>query len=265
MDRVLLTADRNNIEACIALAQEHTLGIEVMTFAYPDILDGEWEREVQKYKRMLRAVPGMITMHGPFIDMVSGSPDPRINQVCFQRYKHAIHIASELGAEIVVLHANFIGSLHNDTYRQGWHQRNLTFWNGVAETAREAGVTIALENMWEFDPSIIADVLREINHPNLMACLDVGHSFVFSDSGYSLQDWLRTLRPWLIHTHLNNNNGIIDEHYGLDWEKGVLNYNEILPLLRGLPHPPNMVLEMYHVQDMRNSLYYFQLGETEMS
>ncbi len=144
-DRVLLSADRNNVEECIDLAVEHDLGIEVMAFAYPDILDGSWENTVATYRAILRRVPGPITLHGPFMDLVSGSPDERINQVSFQRYQHAIHITSDLNAELLVLHANFIGSLHNPVYRQGWHQRNMIFWEQLAEYARPRGVTIRTE------------------------------------------------------------------------------------------------------------------------
>ena len=261
-DRVLLTADRNNIDECIDLAVERGLGIEVMAFAWQTVLDGDWKRVLNTYHSILKPVPGPITLHGPFLDMASGSPDEQVNLLSSSRYRHAIHVAAELGAEVVVLHANFIGSLHNRSYREGWHQRNVPYWAAIAEYAEERGVLVALENMWEFEPGIIADILEEVDHPNLRACLDVGHSSLFGESGYVLEDWLAKLEPWLIHIHMNNNNGVIDEHYGFDWEHGVLDYNKIIPLLRTIEPQPNMVLEMYHVQDMRDSLHYFQLDDT---
>ncbi|GAB4333529.1 MAG: sugar phosphate isomerase/epimerase [Phototrophicales bacterium] len=258
-DHVLLTADINNSEEVIALAFEYGIGLELMEFAYPDVLDGNWRQLLATYKGLLRNLPGKLTIHGPFMDMVSGSPDEQINQVCMERYRHSIHIAAELGAELVNLHANFIGSLHNPAYREGWHKRNVPFWMTLAEYAAERGVIIALENMWEFEPFIIRDLLRDVDHPNLKACLDVGHATVFGDVDFTLQTWIETMKPWLVHTHLNNNNGVMDEHYGFDWEHGALDYDEILPLFRAMETPPNFVLEMWHPQDMRDSLYYFQL------
>ncbi|MFW5748155.1 MAG: sugar phosphate isomerase/epimerase family protein [Chloroflexota bacterium] len=260
-DTVLLSADRNNIEDCIDLAVEFDLGLEIMLFAYPDVLDGNWRHDIATYKSILRPVRGPITMHGPFMDMVSGSPDAQINALCNQRYQHAIYIASELEIGLVNLHANFIGSLHNPSYRQGWHKRNVPFWHDLAEFAREYGVIITLENMWEFEPTIISDILHEANHPNLKACLDVGHAEVFGDVDFTLDHWIGALHPYLVHTHLNNNNGVMDEHHGFDWEQGVLNYNEILPRLRAINPQPNMVMEMWHVEDMRRSLHYFELAE----
>ncbi len=259
MDRVLLSAGQHNIEECIALALDFNLGIEVMAFAFPSVLDGGWEGTLATYKKMLRPINGLITMHGPFMDMAPGSPDHQIEQITVERYQHAIRIASELSAEVIVFHANFIAAIHNIEYRVGWHNRNLDFWAKMAAYAERYGVTLAVENMWEFDPYIITDILKEINHPYLRACLDVGHAHLFSDEEYPFTLWLETVQPWLVHTHMNNNNGKIDVHHGL--HDGVLNYHSVLEQLRSLPNPPTMTLEMDKVSDMRASLYFLQLAQ----
>lgn len=260
-DTVYLSAGRHNVHHCVQLAQEYNLGLELMIFAYPDVLDGDWRLTLAQYKEIVKQVPGAITLHGPFMDMVSGSPDPRVNAVCVQRYSHTIHIAGELGAKRVVFHANFIGALHNRFYRDGWHKRNVEFWQPLAEHAQRNGVVIALENMWEFDPTIIGDVLRGVDHPHLRACLDVGHAHLFGDARFSFGQWLGEFQPWLAEVHMNNNNGIIDEHHGFDWPEGVLDYAVLLGQIRATRPDVDMVLEMDAVQDMRASLHYFNLGE----
>ncbi len=262
IEHVLLTASRANIEDCIALALEFDLGIEIMNFAVPDVLDGSWQHDLATYRTILRPVPGPITLHGPFMDMVSGSPDSRINQVTKERYQQTIHIASELGVPLVVFHANFIGALQNPSYRIGWHERNVLFWTEMADYAGSRGVVIALENMWEFEPAIIADLLKAVDHPHLKACLDIGHTVIFGQAHFRLQDWLDTLEPWLVHIHANNNNGVLDEHYGFDWEHGVLDYHTVLEQLRSLENRLNVVLEMWHVDDMRQSLSYFLMEQS---
>jgi sugar phosphate isomerase/epimerase len=260
-DNVLLSASRTNVRETVALAVERGLGVEIMAFAFPDILDGDWRTTLAEYKEILKPLNGTLTLHGPFLDMVSGSPDPRINAVCVQRYSHAIRIAAELGAKQVVFHANFIGSLHNTFYREGWHERNVIFWKPMAEYAEQHNVVILLENMWEFDPTILSDLLGQINHPFLRCCLDVGHAHLFSDKQYTFDYWLRTLEPWLTEVHMNNNNGILDEHHSFDWKRGVLDYQEILPKIRATNNNLDLVLEMDLVQDMRDSLYYFRIEE----
>lgn len=255
-DRILLSAGRKNIEACIELAVEHGLGIEVMNFAFPDVLDGQWERDVTLYQNMLARVPGMITLHGPFMDMAPGSPDKRIDKIVEARYCHAIEIAEALNAQIVVFHANFIASLHNEEYRIGWQKRNAEFWSPMAEFAAAHNVTLAVENMWEFDPFIIIDVLRQVEHPNLRACLDVGHAHLFSNVPFA--DWLNVVEPYLVHVHMNNNDGKLDYHRA--FPDGVLDYHHLLTLIRALPKSLSMTLEMDQVDDMRRSLPYFGVG-----
>ena len=95
----------------------------------------------------------------------------------------------------------------------------------------------------------------------LRCCLDVGHAHLFSDKQFSFDYWLRTLEPWLTEVHMNNNNGILDEHHGFDWERGVLDYQTLLPKIRATNNNLDLVLEMDLVQDMRDSLYYFRIEE----
>src|SRR5262249_16791084 len=115
-------------------------------------------------------------------------------------------------------------------------------------------------NMWEFEPAIIGDVLTAVNHPSLRACLDVGHARISSD--IPLDGWLATLGPFIIHTHLNNNDGRQDAHAGLHAPAGVIDYYAALDRLRALPAAPTMTLEMDSVEDMRASLDYFHLPES---
>ncbi len=259
-DTVLLTGYRNTIHETIDLARENGLGIEVMQFAMPDILDGDWQAEVTRYRDLLKDI-SRVSLHGPFIDTASGSPDDRVNAVAKDRYRHAIDIAVELGAEVIVFHANFIGSLRNDIYRQGWHNRNVDFWGEMATYARVQGRVIALENMWEYEPQILSDLLAAVNQSSFMACLDVGHSSLFGDDHLELSDWIDALKPWLIHTHMNNNDGRVDEHHGFEWPGGVLDYHAILKQVRALDPPPNIVLEMWDVDEMRASLPYLEISD----
>lgn len=254
-DRVLLSAGPHNIEGCVALARERMLGIEVTAFSYPDLLDADWQATVERYRPLLADVPGPLALHGPYFDMAPGSLDRRVNQVCMERYQHAIRVAQDLGAGIVVFHANFIASLKNASYRASWQQRNVDFWGYMAQYACQHDVVIAVENMWEFDPDIIGDVLKLVDHPNLRACLDIGHTHLFSD--VPLADWLAALGPYLIHIHLNNNDDVTDTHQAL--QDGAIDYRAILPTLRALPNPPTLTLEMDSLEDMRRSLALLDL------
>ncbi|MDZ4770208.1 MAG: sugar phosphate isomerase/epimerase family protein [Chloroflexota bacterium] len=254
-DAVLLSAGLSNAQACVDLAVEHGLGIEVMAFAYPNTLDGDWRAKVAAYQAMLRPVSGVITLHGPFMDMAVGSPDVQIERVVKGRFRHALEIARDLGARLVVLHANHIPNIRNEEYRSGWQRRNVDFWADIAVTAQRVGVLAAVENMWEYDPYIIGDVLKTLNSPYIRACLDVGHTHLYSEVPFD--EWLTVMAPYLAHVHLNNNDGIDDNHRSLN--QGVVGYDTVLPRLRALPTPPTMTLEMDQVADMLMSLPYFSI------
>ena len=254
-DRVLLSASPANIRDCVALAERHGLGIELMAFAFPDLLDGDWQAVVREYQTLLAPIP-LRTMHGPFFDMAPGSIDRRVNGLVMSRYRQALDIAAELWVTTVVFHANFITSLRTEAYRTGWTKRNIAFFSELAPHAAERGVTIAIENMWEYEPAIIGDVIRGVNHPSVRACLDVGHAHLFGEAPYA--KWLQVMGPVLAHMHLNNNDGKVDVHCALD--DGVLDYAAIIPELRTLHTQPTMTLEMDRVEDMAASLKCFRLG-----
>lgn len=256
-DRVLLSASPANIEECTHLARQHNLGIEVMAFAYPHILDGDCQGVMNDYKRLLADVP-LISMHGPFFDMSPGSPDEKVNALVASRYRQAIDIGEELGAQVIVFHANFIAAILTEEYRTSWQKRNIEFWEPIADYAAQHHITVAIENMWEFDPDIIVDVLKALNHPHLRACLDVGHAHLFSKVPF--ETWLATVQPWLAHVHINNNDGKMDIHRALP--DGILDFTHILEAIRSLPNPPSITLEMDKVQDMAVSLPYFDLAST---
>lgn len=260
VDRVLLSASPANIRECVALAVERGLGIEIMAFAYPALLDGDWEATLADYKTLLEPVRGMITLHGPFMDMAPGSPDARIRQICVERYQHAIRIGQALGVEVIVFHANFIAAIQSEPYRKSWQDRNVDFWSALATYAQAHNIIVAVENMWEFDPDIIGDVLARVNHPNIRACLDVGHAHLFSKVPFPR--WLATMQPYLTHMHLNNNDGWLDVHQGLD--DGVLDYRALLAMIRALPEPPSLTLEMDRVEDMRASLHHLVPDEASV-
>ena len=253
-DRVLLSASPANMDACVALAEARGLGIELMTFAYPDVLDGNWRAIVSAYRSLLSSI-SLRTMHGPFLDMSPGSPDQRVNALVMDRYRQALDIGADLAISTVVFHANHITSLRTEVYRDGWTKRNIAFFAELAPYAAERGITVAIENMWEYEPAIIVDVLRGVDHPAIRACLDVGHAHLFGETPFS--EWLTCAGPWLAHTHLNNNDGIVDEHRALD--NGVIGYPAVLTQLRALPEPPTMTLEMDHVDDMVASLHHFHV------
>lgn len=260
-DSVTIACNHKNFKDCLKLAVKHGTGLELQGFAQPDTLDGDWQAEVIRYQKAFDAAEydGPLSMHGAFLDLVSASPDRKVVALARQRYLTNLDIAHTLKAQHVVFHANFIATIRMREYREQWIKRQVEFWGELAGRAGKLDVTILLENMWEYDPALIAEVLDEVSSPHLRSCLDVGHAYLYSE--VILDNWLEQLGRHLVYTHLNNNPGGVDYHLALS--EGVINYADVLAKLRALPQPPVFCLEIERVDDIVRSLPYFELAQRE--
>ncbi len=256
MDRASISCERlSDLPGHLALARSRSLGLELQEFSSPNLLDDDWRSRVREYQAHLDGFPCAITMHGAFIDLISGSPDRRVAALARDRYRQNLEIAHELGAQVIDFHANYLPLVDHPSYLPEWEKRQVEFWGPLADEAAQANMTLVLENMWEPDPGIICRVLTRIASPRLKACLDVGHASLYSRLPVSV--WIKQMGDQLIYTHLHNNHGTTDEH--LAFGDGVLDFPELLATLRTLPNPPMFVLELPTLSSIQASLPYLEL------
>ena len=257
MDRALISCERlSDLPAYLALARRYKLGLELQEFSNPILLDDDWGERMREYRSLLNGFHGDLSMHGAFIDLISGSPDRRVAAIARDRYRQNLEVAQRLGARVIDFHANYLPLVDHPSYLPDWENRQVDFWGPLAEEAKQVGVTLVLENMWEPDPSIICRVLTRIKSPHLKACLDVGHASLYSRLPVSL--WISALGDELVYTHLHNNHGTTDEH--LAFGDGVIDFPELLATLRTLPRPPQFTLELPTLETIQASLPYLELG-----
>ncbi len=235
-------------------AETHGLGLELQEFAQPEILDGEWRPLLHHYRQALVGFAGPISLHGPFVDLFSGSADLRIAAVAMERYRQSLEIAVELGAWLVNFHLNYNPLVDEPSYRLRWLERQATFWTELAFEAQEAGVRIALENMWEPDPFLQVEVIQRVNRFYIGACLDIGHAYLYSR--VPLQAWINVLEPVLIYAHLHNTTGVQDRHLPLT--QGVIPVEPVLGRLARCLNRPMLILEMPGLPEIRESLPILQ-------
>jgi sugar phosphate isomerase/epimerase len=166
-----------------------------------------------------------------------------------------MRIAAELSARHVVFHANYLPFIHHPNYRPDWTRRQVAFWRDLIRQAERLDLIVALENMWEPEPGIIADVLEQVDSPHLCACLDVGHVHLYSDS-LPIGDWIARLKDHLVHCHINNPRGLYDEHLSLNAKGGVIDYDVVIPMLEALQPAPLVCLEMDELEALERSLHF---------
>lgn len=162
------------------------------------------------YVRRLRRVAddnGIICnqTHAPFPTSVG----------CVRDYlKRAIECSAEVGAEYCIVHpAN-----------NGTPEENAEFFFSLLPFAREHGVKIATENMWDWDKEkncakkaacshhddFVAHI-RAVNDPYLVACLDIGHAEM-RGLGTSAPEMIRALGDSLAALHIHDNDLWKDRH-----------------------------------------------------
>ena len=88
--------------------------------------------------------------------------------------------------------------------------QSVAFWREFLPEVPEH-MTIALENVMDPGPDMLAQIMAQVDDPRLGVCLDVGHANT-TVSSTAVMDWIAPLIPWLRHVHLHNNSGGWDLH-----------------------------------------------------
>jgi len=258
MDQLLLATYAHDLRPYRRHAEQLQCGLELHAFTEPGILANNPSELLQRYKKQLAGFSGRLGMHGAFYDMVSASIDPDVQALTRTRYRQCLQIAAELEVEYLIFHANYMGAMGLADYWSGWHKRQVSFWVDFMHEAEQLGMMILLENMWADHPQIINDVLAEVNSPRLRVCLDLSHAALYSPT--SLSEWITALYPYMHCCHLNNHDGRQDLHWPLG--KGVIDYKQVLTIIRQLPHPPLLTLELPNWNSICQSLPFLHLNSS---
>ncbi len=148
--------------------------------------------------------------------------------------KRAIECTAEAGGEICIIHPD-----NNKTAEQ-----NAEMYLELLPFAKECGVKIAAENMWNWDKEknqscfaacATAEDFKKhidiINDEFFVACLDIGHAEM-RGSGNGAVNMIKTLGPRLQALHIHDNDQHKDSHQipfsmKIDFEKVVKALKEI--------------------------------------
>lgn len=173
--------------------------------------------------------------HAPFPSFV-----PQIREVYLKR---AIECTAEAGGKICIIHPD-----NNSSAEQ-----NAEFYLELLPFAKEHGVKIATENMWNWEanaPTACAaacshhdDFCRHVDLVNdeyLVACLDIGHAEM-AGLDTSAPQMIRALDKRLQALHIHDNDKLGDTHQipfsmNIEWEP-------IAKALKEIDYPGYLTLE----------------------
>ena len=151
------------------------------------------------------------TVHG----LVSSNfMDPATCRYQIDAAKALVELCDRIGSRILVQHG---GCLRADQIfdRAGADERERAALLELAEFARPYGVRIALENIFTTEPGQyrqtpagIAETVKALNHPNVVALIDFSHAYLESTyRGLDFREQLRAMAPVAGHLHVHDSLG----------------------------------------------------------
>jgi sugar phosphate isomerase/epimerase len=195
-----------------------------------------------------------ITLHGPFIDLSAGSPDPDIRAITRRRFEQVLEVVPIFTPKTVVCHFGYDQKRHF-YFRDKWIEISLEIWSWLGEQLKNSGCQLMIENVYEYSPNDMRIVFERLQDHNVGFCLDTGHQAAFSQT--PLDGWLDSLGPYLGQLHLHDNRGSWDEHLAIGL--GSIDFEAFLSNLKTLrPDPPIITLEPHSEEDLWPGLDYLE-------
>lgn len=237
-------------------------GFEAYDFSLSEYIDEDWRtggavvlkpdsplmgEDYLTYAKHLRAHADSLGIscnqtHAPF---------PIRIRALAERMPWSLEISAVLGANHCVIHPdNYLGA-----------EDNADFYRTLLPLAKELGVKIATENMWNWpsgtsgkgkeldhalpaacsDPASFTAHLRAVDDPYLVACLDIGHAEMYG-LGTSAPELIRALGKDMEVLHVHDNDLWHDNHaepftMGIDFEA-------VVNALREVGYAGDMTLEV---------------------
>ena len=200
-----------------------------------DSLDEALVRNIAKAlkERGLRS-----TVHGPFMDLSPGAEDERVREVTVDRFMALLRAVMPLDPSVIVLHASYDEKRFDGDVGL-WLSQSLKTWGPVVAEAEKIGVTIAVENTFEYGPAEMKLLVDEVGSENFGVCLDAGHINAFSRA--SMEEWFSGIGAYVKEVHIHDNSGARDEHLPIG--DGNIDFKRFFALLGEFSSEPVYTIE----------------------
>lgn len=248
--RYYVIPNLNELNQYLELSKGYDLGFEYNEFYVPSLLDDskKLDEVVSAYYNLKRKGD---TLHGAFLDIVLDSQDPWIREASLVRVRSSLDIAKTLGCKGVVFHTNYITWMKDEGYRKRWVEENKNVYLDLINEYKD--LEIYIENMFDLDPYLLKELVKEINHERVGVCLDVAHASI---SSVPLHVWFNELGPYIKHLHINDNDKVVDSHQELGM--GLIDYDLAFSYINKLDKNVSVLIEIKDYNKTINSINYLK-------
>lgn len=199
-----------------ALAPDHleymvARGVHPEIFFNAETLDALLPEQVESLAASFDRHGISCTIHAPFMDLNPGSDERLLRDATRLRFRQVCAAAAILRPKVMVFHPGY------DRWRYGekqsaWLKHAMDSFAEVLAATEKTGCTIAVENIFEEEPSTLLALIEACNHPRLRHCFDVGHWNLFHADGVGLEEWFAALGSHIAEVHIHDNRGTRDDH-----------------------------------------------------
>ena len=166
------------------------------------------------------------TFHGTFMDLNPGSVDAAVRETTKMRVQQTLRVAAILKPKVIVFHPGFSRITYGGAV-ETWVNNSVAFWQDLLPLIQQVGCRIAIENIFEEEPSTLRMLLDQLDPQFFGHCFDSGHFNMFAT--VSLEEWFSVLGDRIIESHLHDNHGKADEH--LPVGEGEIDFAKVTSLL----------------------------------
>lgn len=205
--RVFVHVPYQRIEEHLPFILERRLNPEIYFSA--DALDALAPARLAETARALSGEGLSCTIHAPFMDLNPGSLERMLRDATMHRFHQVLGAAETLRPEVMVFHPGFDRWRYGESQGQ-WLELSVAAWRVVLERAREIGTVVAVENIFEEEPSTLQALFEAVRDPAFGHCFDVGHWNLFKQ--VSMEQWFEALGAHIREVHIHDNSGTRDDH-----------------------------------------------------
>lgn len=202
-----------------------------------------------------------VSIHAPLSDINLASPNEDIRNSSIAQIKKSMETASNLNADIVVVHPGHMPFLGRKI-RAKILQYNLDSLRECSMFAQDTGIKMCVENMPDIEGLLYKD-LNELNNLILdidaYITLDVGHAH---NMKFSVSDMLKN--PRIKHIHLSDNDGSFDKHDALgdggnkDGSGSGIDFESLFKGIKKMDYKGILVVEVEQPSAIEESLKYLK-------
>lgn len=183
----------------------------------PDVKKGEI-RELREYVKSLGMEISCFTPSrgNPRSPVNISSSSDKIRRESVEYLKECVRCAADLGTNVMCVVPGYY--LYGESKNVGF-RHTVQSIKELVSCAEENNITIALENMTEYESNVVCrlsdvigflyELMSEVRTENVGILLDVGHIHVSRESSI---DYIKRLGKRIAHVHINDNDGRSDAH-----------------------------------------------------